>query len=144
MLVSGERAGAAAVAGDQDMIGLGFGHAGGNRADAHFAHQLHADAGGRVGVLQIVNELGQIFNRVNVMVRRRGNQPHARRRMPQLADVFVHLMAGKLAAFAGLGALGHLDLQFIGIDEILGGHAKASAGHLLDGRAAKIAVGVAL
>ena len=37
-------AGAAAVAGDENVIGLGLGDAGGDRADADFADQLHADA----------------------------------------------------------------------------------------------------
>ena len=44
MLVSGECAGAAGIAGDQNVIGLGLGDAGGDRADADFADQLHADA----------------------------------------------------------------------------------------------------
>jgi hypothetical protein len=30
-----------------------------------------------------------------------------------LGDPRVHLAAGQLAAFAGLGALGHLDLQIL-------------------------------
>ena len=46
VLDAGERRGAraAAVAGDEDVVGVALGHAGGDRADAHFAHQLHADA----------------------------------------------------------------------------------------------------
>ena len=61
-----------------------------------------------------------------------------------LRDDLVHLVAGQLAAFAGLGALRHLDLQFVGVDQVVGGDAEAAAGHLLDGAAAQIAVGVAL
>jgi hypothetical protein len=41
-------AGAAAVAADENVIGLGLGDAGGDGADADFADQLHADA--RLGV----------------------------------------------------------------------------------------------
>ena len=51
-------------------------------------------------------------------------------------------MAGQLAAFAGLCALRHLDLQLVGVDEVIGGDAEAAAGDLLDGAAARIAVGV--
>jgi hypothetical protein len=50
-------------------------------------------------------------------------------------------VAGKLAAFAGLGALSHLDLHHVGIDEIFRGGAEAARGHLLDGRAHRIAIG---
>ncbi len=56
-------AGATAVAADENVIGLGFGHAGGDGADANFADELHADTGGGVHVFQIVNQLGQIFDR---------------------------------------------------------------------------------
>ena len=43
MLVSGARPRPAGVAADQDVIRLGLGDARGDRADAHFADQLHAD-----------------------------------------------------------------------------------------------------
>ena len=39
----GDRAGAAVVAGDRHVVGLGLGHARGHRADADFGHQLDAD-----------------------------------------------------------------------------------------------------
>ena len=58
-----------------------------------------------------------------------------------LAMICVDLVAGQLAALAGLGALRHLDLHHVGVDEILRGHAEAARGHLLDGRAHRIAVG---
>ncbi|MBS1153851.1 MAG: hypothetical protein H6Q89_5549, partial [Myxococcaceae bacterium] len=52
----------------------------------------------------------------------------------------VDLVAGQLAAFARLGALGDLDLQLVGVDEVLGGDAEPGARHLLDRAAAQIAV----
>ena len=45
-------------------------------------------------------------------------------------------MAGKLAALAGLGALRHLDLQLVGIHQVIGGDAETRRRHLLDGAAA--------
>src|SRR5438045_2819917 len=78
------------------------------------------------------------------MVRRRRDEPHAGRGVADLADVFVHLVAGQLAALAGLGALGHLDLEFVGIDQVLGGNAEAPAGDLLNRAAAEAAVGIGL
>ena len=41
-------------------------------------------------------------------------------------------MPGQLAALAGLGALGDLDLQDLGVDQVLRGDTEASGGHLLD------------
>ena len=72
-------AGPAVITADQDHIGMRLGDSGGNGAHAHFGHQLDADPGVVVGVLQIVNQLRQILDGVNVMMRRRRNQAHARR-----------------------------------------------------------------
>ncbi len=58
----GRRAGSAAVAADENMIGLGLGDARGDGADADFADQFHAHARVAIAVLQIVNELRQILD----------------------------------------------------------------------------------
>ena len=118
-----------------------LGHAGGDGADAHLGHQLDADPGVDVGVLQIVDELSQILDGIDVVVRRRGNQTDTRGRVTGLGHPWVHLGAWQLAALTGLGALGHLDLEFLGIDQILAGHTKAPGCHLLDGGILGVAVG---
>ena len=61
-----------------------------------------------------------------------------------LSDPRIDFGAGKLAAFAGLGALGHLDLEFAGVDEVLTRHAEAAGGDLLDGGVEGIAIGLRL
>src|SRR3712207_1819487 len=43
---------------------------------------------------------------------------------------------------SGLGALRHLDLDVVGVDQVLAGDAEPAAGHLLDRRAAQVAVRV--
>ena len=62
------------------------------------------------------------------------DQPDARRGEPGLRDPRVDLVAGQLAALAGLGALRHLDLQVVGVDEVLAGDTEPAAGDLLHGR----------
>ena len=104
-------AGAAVVAADEHLVGVALGHAGRHRADADLGDQLDRDLHARVGALQVVDQLGQVFDRVDVVVRRRRDQRHAGRRVPQPGDLLGHLVAGQLAAFARLGPLGHLDLQ---------------------------------
>ena len=113
VLDRGERrgAGAAVVAGDEDGVGVGLGDAGGDRADADLGHELDADARLRVGVLEVVDELLEVLDRVDVVVRRRRDEADAGRRVADPRDALVDLVAGQLAALAGLGALGHLDLQ---------------------------------
>ena len=138
----GRGAGAAIVAADQDDIRVGLGDASGDSAHADFGDQLHADARVVVGVFQIVDELGQILDGINIVVRRRGNQTHAGGGMTHLGDPRIDFVSGQLAAFAGLGTLGHLDLQFAGVDEIMAGDAKASGSDLLDGAVERVAVGL--
>ena len=48
-------------------------------------------------------------------------------------------MAGQLPAFAGLGTLGHLDLDLVGVGQVFGGDPEAAGGHLLDGGAQAVA-----
>jgi hypothetical protein len=70
-------AGAAGVAGDEHHVGVGLGDAGGDRAHADFRDQLDGDARLRVDVLEVVDELRQIFDGVNVVVRRRRDEADA-------------------------------------------------------------------
>jgi hypothetical protein len=111
-------AGAAVVAGDGDVIGMGLGDAGGDGADADLGDQLHRDARPGVGVLQVVDQLGQVFDGVDVVVRRRRDQADARRGVAHPRDLGVDLVAGQLTALAGLGALGDLDLDVVGVDQV--------------------------
>ena len=135
------RAGAAAMARDQDHVGLGLGHARRDRADAGARDQLHGDARFGIDLLQVVDELRQILDRVDVVMRRRADQRHARRRMAQAGDHLADLEAGQLAALAGLGALGDLDLELAAVVEILRRDAEAARGDLLDRRRGIVAVG---
>ena len=104
-------AGAAVVAGDEHHIGMSLGDARGDRADADFRDQLDGDARLRIDVLQVVDQLRQIFDGVDVVVRRRRDEAHAGDGVARLGDDLVDFVAGQLAAFAGLCALRHLDLQ---------------------------------
>lgn len=73
------RACSSIVSADQDNVGTAFCHTCGNRSDTNLGYQLHVDIRARVGVLQVVNQLRQILDGINVMVRRRRDQTHARR-----------------------------------------------------------------
>ena len=112
MLDRGQRRGAGApfIARDGDVVGPGLGDAGRDRADADLGNELDRDRGLRVDVLEIEDQLGQILDRVDVVMRRRRDQPDAGCRVTDAGDGGVDLVAGQLAAFARLGPLRHLDL----------------------------------
>ena len=131
---------AAIVTGDDDMVGLGLGDAGSNRTDTDFGNQFDRDRRRWIGVFQVMDQLRQIFDRVDVVVRRRRNEADARHRVPQEADVLGHFVPRQLTALAGLGALRHLDLDLVRVHQVLGGNAKAAGGHLLDRRTQGVAV----
>ena len=114
----GACAGAAVVAGNGDEVGVGLGHARGDRADAGLGDQLHRHQRIGIDLLEVENQLRQILDRVNVVMRRRRNQRRARLAVAQAGDHRRHLVARQLAALAGLGALGDLDLQHLGVDQV--------------------------
>lgn len=66
------------MAGDHDVISLGLGNACCDSADADLGNELDRNRCGRIDVLQIMDELRQILDGVNIVVRRRGNQGYAR------------------------------------------------------------------
>ena len=69
MLVSGTGTGSAARSGDQNVVRMRFGDAGGDRADTDLRNEFDADTGVGIGVFQIKNQLRQIFNRIDIMMR---------------------------------------------------------------------------
>src|SRR5690606_3784290 len=54
-------------------------------------------------------------------------------------DDGVDLVPRKLPSLAGLRALGHLDLNLVGVDEVRGRDTEAPRGDLLDRRAPRVA-----
>jgi hypothetical protein len=115
-----------------------------DRAHAGLRDQLDAHVREAVGVLQVVDQLRQIFDRVDVVVRRRGGQTDTRRRIPRLRDDPIDLVTRQLTALARLGPLRDLDLQLVGVDEVGARHAEPTGRDLLDRAAPRIAVGILL
>ena len=89
----GRCAGAALEARDRHMVGARLRDAGGDGADADFGDELHRHVAGRIDVLQVEDELRQVLDRIDVVVRRRRNQADARRRVAHLGDGLVDLVA---------------------------------------------------
>ena len=96
------------------MVALTLGHTRCNRTHTNLRHQLHADGGMGCNVFEIMDQLRQIFNGVNVVVRWWGDQTHAWYAVTQFTDVLRHFSTWQLTAFTRLGTLGHFDLNLIG------------------------------
>src|SRR6267142_1528372 len=87
-------AGATIVAADGDDVRASFGDARGDDPDARAGNQLHADASARIHGAQVVDQLREVFDAVDIVMRRRRNQRSTGRRMPNARDVFADLPRG--------------------------------------------------
>ena len=128
----GSRAGPAVMTGDKDHLRTRLGNARGNRSNACLRAKLHADAGAAVGIFQVVDQLREVFNRVDIVVRRGRNQRHAGGGVPGFGDPGIDLCAGQMPAFPGFGPLRHFNLNFLRTAKILAGDAEPGGGDLLD------------
>ncbi len=140
------RAGTTVVAADGDDVGSSFGNTCGDDSHACAAHELHADARAGIDGAQVMDKLCQVFDAVNIVMRRRRNERGAGRRVADARDVFGDFARRELAAFAGLGALRHFDFELFGMNQIIRGDAESARGNLLDlvGRGGLKAVGVGI
>ena len=128
------------VARDQNGIGVRFGYPRSNDPYSRFRHEFDVDARSRVGIFEVKNQLRQILNGINIVVRRRRNQAYPWCGMPYAANPFIHFMAGQLPTFTRLGTLRHFDLQFSSVAEVITGYSKTTGSHLFDGRTFPIAI----
>ncbi len=65
------RAGAPVVTGDQDHVGVRFDDARRDRTDPETADQFDVNTCGGVGAAQVVDQLGEVLDRIDVVVRGR-------------------------------------------------------------------------
>ena len=102
------RTGAAVGAAQVDQVGMAFSHARCYGADTRFGDKLDRDVCLGVDLLEIEDQLGQILDAVDIVVRRRGDQCDAWRAVAEPGDLGCDLVPRQLAALARLGALRHL------------------------------------
>ena len=117
----------------EDNVGMGLRDASGHCAYSDLGYQLDVDPAYRVRVLKVKDELGQVLDGIDVVMRRRGDKSYSRCGVSSPGDPGVNLVARQLPAFTGLGTLRHLDLEVIAVNQVLAGHTEASRGHLFDG-----------
>ena len=128
--------GTSIVSGDQDNGCSCLGNTGCNCSYTCFRNKLDGNSRIFITVLQIINELCQILDRVNIMMWRRRDQADTRCRMTSFGNPRINLSARKVATFTRLCTLCHLDLDLLCTDQITGGNTETSGSHLLDRRTA--------
>mmetsp|Transcript_33277 Transcript_33277/g.99020 ORF Transcript_33277/g.99020 Transcript_33277/m.99020 type:complete len:253 (-) Transcript_33277:3220-3978(-) len=88
----------------------------------------------------IEREIVSYLDGVNVVVRRRTDQGHARLARPQPGNVLRDLGSGKLPSLSRLGTLGHLNLGLLSRDEEFWRDAEPTRGDLVNERVRRITV----
>src|SRR5690554_4438393 len=111
---------------------MALGHTDCDRADSGGGYEFHSNPGAPVDALEVEDELGKVLDRVDVVMRRRTDQGHARYAAAQAGDLRVHLEARDLPALARLAALGHLYLDLGSVRQVVGADPEPPAGDLLD------------
>ena len=104
--------------------------------------ELYMDPGAWVGVLQVIDELGQVFDGVYIVVRWWRDQLDTRCGVAHPSNIVVHFVSWQLASLTRLGTLGHLYLEVLRVDQIVAGDPETPGGHLLDSAAPRVPVGV--
>ena len=118
--------GATVVTRDENDVGLRLAHTCRHGADTNLGDELDVHTSSGIRVLQVVDELLQVLDRIDVVVRRRTDETDARRGVASLGDPWVHLVTRQLAALARLCTLGHLDLEIVGIHEVFARHSEST------------------
>ena len=106
-------AGAAGISSDGDDISARLRHTDRDDADARHHRQLYRHLGVRIGRLQFVDELSEVFDGIEIMIVARRYQTDAGRRAADGGDLFSHFVTRQVPAFARLGALPDLDFDVI-------------------------------
>ena len=118
--------GSSIVSANDNHIGMSFGHACGNRPHSSFGNQFDCDPCFRIGIFQVEDQLGQILDRIDIVVWRRGNQGYARCRIAHFSNIPAYFITRQLSSFTRFCSLSDFDLQFVAVDQIFRGHPKAS------------------
>jgi hypothetical protein len=90
----GRGSGTSVMSRDEHHISLRLGHTGGYGTDPHLGNQLDVHSSGGVGALQVMNQLLEVFDRVDVVMRGRADQPYAGRRVTSTGYPGIHLGSG--------------------------------------------------
>ena len=130
--VSRCRTGTAVIAGYQDDLGSRLGYTGCYGSHTGFRYQFYGDSCLGVGIFQIIDQLRQILNGINVVMRGRRDQGHTGCGVSGLGDPGIYLSSGQMSALAGFCSLCHLDLNLLCTYQVTAGNTKTSTGYLLD------------
>jgi len=81
------RPGSSILPTDQDPVGFCLGHSRGNSSHSRFRYEFHRDRSARIHLPDVMDQLGEILDGIDVVMRWRTDQRHVRDCVPDLGDV---------------------------------------------------------
>ena len=117
--------------GNDYQVGFGLSDARRDGTYSTLCHEFHADACIGVDIAKIEDQLGQVLDGIDVMVRRGRDEGNARDGMARAGDDTVDLVSRQLAAFSRFCTLSDLDLYLLRVDEVFGCYTETSGSDLL-------------
>ena len=100
--------------------------------NAGLRNQLDPDRRLRIHALKVVDQLRQILNGIDIVVRRWRNQLHSRLSVPQSRNQLRNFMPRQLPTLTRLRSLRYLDFNLFRVNQVLSRDPKTAARHLLD------------
>ena len=126
------------ISGDQNSLCSGLCNTGGYSTNTSLRNQLYGNIRIFICIFQVIDQLCKILDRVDIMMRRRGDQADSRCRMTGFCDPRIYLLCRKMSTFTRLCTLCHLDLDLFCRNQVTAGNTETSACYLFDRRAAVI------
>ena len=116
-----------------------FCDSGGDGSDSGPCDKFDADFSTRIDLFEVVDELGEVFDGVDIVMGRRANEGDAGGGVPEFGDHFGNFESGELTSFSGFCPLSDFDFDFVAVIEVFCGDTESSAGDLFDGTAGVVA-----
>ena len=126
--------GTTVITGNQDYLCTGFCNTGCYGTNTCFRNKFYRDSCIFVCVFQVVDQLCQIFDGINIVVWRRGNQTYTRGRMSGFCNPWVNFFSRQMTTLTWFCTLCHFNLDFFCAYKITAGNTKSSGSYLFDCR----------
>ena len=127
------------ITGDQNRLCTCFGNTCCNCTHTCFRYQFDRNICIFICILKVINQLCQVLDRIDIVMRWRGDQADTRCGMTGFGNPWIYFLCRKMSTFTRFCTLCHLDLDFSCRYKITAGYTETSAGNLFDRGASVIA-----
>ena len=132
------RSGTSVVSGDQNGLCSGFCNTGSDRTNTSLGNQFYGNICILVCIFQVIDQLCQVLDGIDIVMRRRGDQGNTRCGVTGFRNPWINLLRRKMSTFTRFCALCHFDLDFSCRHQITAGNTETTTGYLFDCRTSVI------